>query len=96
MRSTYARTGFCNGGTLVNVSEIAVHVVTNALLVGHPTLTKEQVYELGGVHAGIFVRIGQNCSCKRHQYHFKDGVLAQTRSFAKPTPPDITSDKNGS
>ena len=93
---TYAWSGLCDGGTLVDVGKIPIHIVTNTLLVGYPALTEQQVYEFRGVHAGVLVGIGQNCCSKCHQHHFEDGILTQSGSFSKSTPPNITPDENGS
>ena len=55
----YPGTSLGNANSVVDISKISILIVTNSLLVGHATLTEEQINQLGSVHPGIFIGISQ-------------------------------------
>ena len=70
-----------NRNCMVRICEVPVDIVADVHLVRHPALREEQVDQLTGVHPGVLVGVGNDCS---HSCHCKN------LSYRVPAQPETT------
>ncbi len=89
----HPRAGLGDLHVLIDGGEVAV-VVAEGGLVGDAAAAEEQLDQVGGVHARVGIRVGDDGGDGRHAHHLPQGKAAQAAVLAQLTPAEVGADED--